>query len=136
MNTYRTLCSREAFQCRNHLLRLDEDSRSARFAARISDNTVRRYCADIDWRNTRIVGYFQDGILRAAVEVLGFNSPSSVAELAFSVEAPFQDKRIGTNLMVRARTFLRDRGVTRSQVFCLLTNRRMRCLASELHNSR
>jgi GNAT superfamily N-acetyltransferase len=92
-------------------------------------------CAAIDWRRTQVIGYFQDGILRATAEISAELShapapSSSAAELAFSVERPLQNSRIGTHLMTRALEFLRGRGVTKGHVICLPANRRMRSIAT------
>ena len=122
---------REAFQFRNHLLRLDSDSRTARFEAFTTDAVIRRYCADIDWSRTRIIGYFRDGVLRAATELCYESGPTpQAAELAFSVERPFQNSRIGSTLMARALILLRNQGVVCGHVNCLQNNRRMRTLAT------
>ncbi len=98
MNAYRPLFRREAFKYRDHLLRLDEDSRTARFAAHVSDATIQRYCTAIDWNISKVIGYFQDTYLRAAAEIRYDSAPSPTnAELAFSVERSFQNSRIGSN---------------------------------------
>ncbi len=131
MDTYRTLFRREVSQYRDHLLRLDEDSRTARFATHVSDNSIQRYCAAIDWPATKVIGYFQDGLLRGAAEIrYDSGSTPTNAELAFSVERPFQNSRIGSNLMSRSLIALRNQGVTKVHVICLLSNRRMRTMAT------
>jgi len=130
MTVFRYLNRTEAYQYREHLLRLDADTRQARFSAVTSDNTIRRYYDDIDWRLIKVIGYFRDGILRGAAEIR--YEPRLLpgeAELAFSVERPFQSSGVGTNLMARALINLRNRGVARGHIVCLLANRRMQRLA-------
>jgi GNAT superfamily N-acetyltransferase len=131
MKSYRPLFRREVSQYRDHLLRLDEDSRTARFAAHVSESTIQRYCTSIDWHCTKVIGYFQDALLRGAAEIRYDSAPSPTnAELAFSVERQFQNSRIGSNLMSRALIFLRNQGITKVHVVCLLSNRRMRTMAT------
>ena len=130
MGTYRQLLSTESNRYQEHLLRLDSDSRYARFSAVTSDDTIRRYCNSIDWRSTKIIGFFKDGMLRGAAEIRYDQRPMpDAAELAFSVEKECQNSRVGTNLMVRALLNLRNRAVTKAHIVCLLGNRRMQKLA-------
>jgi hypothetical protein len=113
-----------------HLLRLDADSRYARFSGTTSDATIRRYVDDIDWHWCNIVGSFHEGKLRGAAEIRYQASlfPKS-AELAFSVEREYQNTRIGTNLMARSLIMLRNRRVDTAHIVCLLSNSRMQKLA-------
>ena len=130
MSTYRQLLNTEAHRYQEHLLRLDADSRYARFSAVTSDDTIRRYCASIDWRCTKIIGFFKDGVMRGAAEIRYDQRPlPDQAELAFSVEKECQNSRVGTNLMVRAILNLRNRAVSKAHIICLLSNRRMQKLA-------
>ncbi len=130
MGTYRQLLSSETGRYQEHLLRLDGDSRYARFSAITSDEVIRRYCESIDWRTTKIIGFFKDGVLRGAAEIRYDLRPMpDQAELAFSVEKECQNSRIGTNLMVRALLILRNRAVSKAHIVCLLSNKRMQKLA-------
>ena len=130
MGTYRQLLSTELPRYQEHLLRLDADSRYARFSAVTSDDTIRRYCDSIDFRNTKLIGFFKDGVLRGAAEIRYDLRPlPDQAELAFSVETGQQNSRVGTNLMVRALLILRNRAVTKAHIVCLLGNKRMQKLA-------
>ena len=134
MTVFRYLHRSEAYQYREHLLRLDAETRQQRFSAATSDNTIRRYCDEIDWGLIRIIGHFHDGILRGAAEIR--YEPRLLpgeAELAFSVEKPFQSGGVGTELMARALVNLRNRGVSRGHIVCLLANRRMQKLAMKYH---
>ncbi|MEI6557390.1 MAG: GNAT family N-acetyltransferase [Rhodospirillaceae bacterium] len=130
MSAYRLLLSIDAGRYREHLLRLDADSRYARFSGTTSDATIERYVEAIDWKWCMIIGYFEDGALRGAGEIRYETAlfPTR-AELAFSVEAGFQNTRVGTNLMARSLIILRNRGVNTAHVVCLLSNRRMQKLA-------
>ena len=130
MGTYRQLLNTEAKRYEEHLLRLDSDSRYARFSAVTSDDTIRRYCNSIDWRTSKIIGFFKDGVMRGAAEIRYDHRPlPDSAELAFSVEKECQNSRVGTNLMVRALLNLRNRAVAKAHIVCLLGNRRMQKLA-------
>ena len=130
MGTYRQLLNTEGPRYQEHLLRLDSESRYARFSAITSDEVIGRYCQNIDWRTSKIIGFFHDGVLRGAAEIRYDLRPlPDQAELAFSVEKDFQNSRVGTSLMVRALLTLRNRAVSKAHIVCLLGNRRMQKLA-------
>lgn len=130
MSAYRRLYKIDADLIRDHLLRLDADSRYARFSGTTSDATIRRYVDAIDWDGGKLIGYLDEGQVRAVGEIRFEKSAAPTeAELAFSVEKPYQNTRIGSSLMSRALIVLRNRGVATAHVVCLLSNRRMQKLA-------
>jgi hypothetical protein len=130
MSAYRYLRSIDANAYRDHLLRLDADSRYGRFSNVLSDKSVKQYVDEIDWTWCKIIGFFGNGALRGAAEIRYERAlfPAS-ADLAFSVETEFQNTRVGTNLMARSLLNLRNRGVNTAHVVCLLTNTWMQKLA-------
>ncbi|CAK0771201.1 N-acetyltransferase [uncultured Gammaproteobacteria bacterium] len=130
MTAYRKLLPTELFRYRDHLLRLDAEDRHARFAGTVSDDSIRRHCKGLDWTNTVVIGYFDQGELRGASE-LRFESGlrPERAELAFSIEKPFQNHGMGASLMRRALTVARNRGIETIDIICLMENRRMQRLA-------
>ena len=88
----RKLWAGEAEIFRDHLLRLDAESRRFRFGSAVSAEFVARY-ADRAFRSGAIIhGCFVDGVLRAAAELypMGDVLPGE-AEAAFSVESDFQN---------------------------------------------
>ena len=130
MSAFRRLYKIDADLLRDHLLRLDGDSRYARFSGITSDATIRKYVDGIDWDWSKLIGYVHDGLLRAVAEIRFEKSAApSEAELAFSVEKAFQNTRIGSSLMSRSLIVLRNRGVATAHVVCLLSNARMQKLA-------
>ncbi len=135
MGIYRTLYRPEAALYLDHLLRLDYESRYARFAGLMTDDAVRKYWSQIDWRCLTILGFFSEGKLRGAAEIRYEPTlfPTS-AELAFSVERAFQSSGVGTLLMRRALVFLANRRIGTARVVCLLDNRRMQRLALKHRN--
>ena len=60
----RKLWSVETDAYRDHLLRLDAESRRNRFNATIADDTVRGYAATARGCDAILHGFFADGILR------------------------------------------------------------------------
>ena len=126
MVVFRKLLSPETPLYLEHMLRLDAESRYLRFGGTVCDEAVQRYYEGIDWRDSSLIGFFRDGVLRGAVELRYQRTPlGRRAELAFSVERPFQNSGVGTTLMRRALIILSNRGVVRADVVCLLRNRRM-----------
>jgi len=127
----RTLWLHERQKLEAHLLRLDEHDRYMRFGGHVSDETLQRYCERIHWWRSHLVGWIDDdGALRAVGEarLLSGGWPRE-AELAFSVEAPYQGQGLGTELFRRLLTYARNRAVGRVYVTSLPTNVKMRRIA-------
>ncbi len=128
--TMRKLWAGETAIFREHLLRLDMESRRLRFGSAVSAEFIDRYTSRA-FRNGAIVqGYFVDGVLRAAAELypLGDVLPGE-AEAAFSVERDFQNHGLGTVLLEHIVLVARNRGIRSLCMNCLLHNRRMQQIA-------
>ncbi|AWU94144.1 GNAT family N-acetyltransferase [Azospirillum ramasamyi] len=130
MPVIRKIIPTELSQYRAHLLRLDKADRYARFAGALSDEAVERHCAAIDWGRTVLLGAFEDGVLRGAVELCGERMlwPDQ-AEFGISVESGLQGKGVGSTLVRRILTVARNRGIRHVHMMCLSGNVRMRALA-------
>ena len=71
---------------REHLLRLDPESRRQRFNGIISERFVERYNSDYTTDGTVVIGYIADGKMRGAAELHPPDPKGSRPEIAFSVE--------------------------------------------------
>ena len=111
---------------RDHLLRLDAESRRNRFCGAIADDIIPNYAATARGGDAILHGFFADGVLRgvADLRILGRE-----AEAAFSIEKPWQSHGVGSALLERCLLAARNRGVKLLQVCCLMENRRMQQLA-------
>jgi RimJ/RimL family protein N-acetyltransferase len=120
----------EADQFRDHLLRLDRDTRRMRFAHGVSDSFITDYAARMNEMGSVVYGYTVDGEIHAAAELrkLGDNWGDE-AEAAFSVEKAYQDKGLGTELMGRVIRTARNRGIQRLYMSCLAENSKMQAIA-------
>jgi GNAT superfamily N-acetyltransferase len=126
----RKLWIREADQYRDHLLRLDADSRRSRFGGAIDDDVVRRHVDGIGALGVVLHGFFVDGVLRGAAELRFLDAPDAdAAETAFSIEKPWQSHGVGSALLERCLLTARNRGIRRLHMTCLADNRRMQQLA-------
>ncbi|PGH53357.1 GNAT family N-acetyltransferase [Azospirillum palustre] len=130
MPVIRKIMPTELPQYRAHLLRLDRTDRYARFAGTLSDEAVERHCTAIDWGRTVILGAFEDGVLRGAIELCGDRLlwPEQ-AEFGISIESELQGKGVGSTLVRRILTVARNRGIRHVHMVCLAENSRMRALA-------
>lgn len=126
----RKLWISEAEDYRDHLLRLDPDSRRNRFAGAVSDQFVRDY-ANLSFGIDAVIhGFFVDGILRGAAELRPIGAPMTrEAEAAFSIEKPWQSHGVGSVLLERTLLAARNRGLKFLHMACLTDNRRMQQLA-------
>ena len=84
---------------RDHLLRLDRDSRRDRFHGFMDDSFIERYAAKCADDGTVIIAYFEDGVVRGAAELHPPDqSPEAQPEIAFSVEACVRRQGVGSIL--------------------------------------
>jgi GNAT superfamily N-acetyltransferase len=115
---------------RDHLLRLDPDSRRSRFAGIVSDEFVHQYAELAFGIDSVIHGFFVDGTLRGAAELRQIGEPlAREAESAFSIERPWQSHGVGSALLERTLLAARNRGVKFLHLACLADNKRMQQLA-------
>ncbi|WP_282027873.1 GNAT family N-acetyltransferase [Ruegeria faecimaris] len=120
----------------DHFLRLDVQTRRARFCGAVDDNGVLSYAQNILRYNSIACGAFVWGQLRGLVELRGlFHSWPSKPEVALSVEAEWQGIGIGDALFRQMYAMAQNRGVRTIQMMCLKENRHMRYLAAK-HNAR
>jgi GNAT superfamily N-acetyltransferase len=120
----------EAEIYRDHLLRLDAESRRNRFAGSVSDEFVHGY-ADLSFGIDAVIhGFFVDGTLRGAAELRPIGLPiAHEAEAAFSIEKPWQSHGVGSLLLERTLLAARNRGLKFLHMACLADNKRMQQLA-------
>jgi GNAT superfamily N-acetyltransferase len=115
---------------RDHLLRLDHDSRHRRFSGAVSDEVVIRHAATAGDLGVVVHGFFVDGTLRGAAELrLHGSMVPREAEAAFSIEKEWQSHGVGTILLERTLLTARNRGIKLLRMDCLADNRRMQQLA-------
>jgi GNAT superfamily N-acetyltransferase len=115
---------------RDHLLRLDHESRHTRFSGAVSDDVIIRHAATAGDLGVVVHGFFVDGILRGAGELRRLGPVfSGEGEAAFSIEKPWQSHGVGTALLERALLSARNRGIRSLHMHCLADNGRMQQLA-------
>jgi len=115
---------------RDHLLRLDRDSRHSRFGGAVSDEFIREYVGSTYQLNVVMHGFFVDGTLRGAAELRPLGPAfAREAEAAFSIETPWQSHGVGSALLDRTLLAARNRGIRILHMACLANNRRMQELA-------
>jgi GNAT superfamily N-acetyltransferase len=115
---------------RDHLLRLDAESRHRRFSGAVSDEFIANHAGSATGLNVVVHGFFVDGILRGAAELRRFGSMLvREGEAAFSIEQPWQSHGVGTALLERTLLSARNRGIKSLQMHCLADNKRMQQLA-------
>lgn len=120
----------EAEAYREHLLRLDPQSRHSRFGGAVSDDFVREYAELAFGIDALIHGFFVDATLRGAAELRPIGSPlTREAEAAFSIEKPWQSHGVGSVLLGRTLLAARNRGIKFLHMACLADNKRMQQLA-------
>jgi GNAT superfamily N-acetyltransferase len=126
----RKLWPTETEKFRDHLLRLDKESRRLRFAHSVSDSFIDDYASRMTEFGSVVYGQIVDGHVRGAAELrrLG-DSWGQEAEAAFSVEKPYQDQGVGTELMGRVVRAARNRGIRRLYMSCLAENSKMQAIA-------
>jgi len=120
----------EAAKYRDHLLRLDPQSRHSRFGGGVSEDFIRNY-VDLSIALEAVVhGFFIDGEMHGAAEMrpLGLRFPRQ-AEAALSIEKPWQSHGVGSALLRQTLLTARNRGIRQLHMACLAENHRMQQLA-------
>jgi ribosomal protein S18 acetylase RimI-like enzyme len=117
---------------RDHLLRLEAEDRQMRFGGYASASLA-AYCEGLAWSHGLLLGYVVAGQVRGLGELklIGNGSPKA-AELAVSVERPFQNRGIGTALLRRLVVSARNRLIDHIHMVCLIENGRAVRMARRL----
>lgn len=127
---FRRLFALDEGAFRAHLKRLSPEDRRFRFGAPASDDFIDAHVDRCDWSEILVLGCEMDGVVRGAAELRPIRHawPAS-AEVAFTVETPFQSHGIGTRLFRRIAILATNRGYRQLYTLCLTQNRRMRRIA-------
>ncbi len=131
--TVRTLRQQEELPLlRDHLLRLDAESRRDRFHGFLDDSFIERYAAKCADDGTVIIAYIDGGVVRGAAELHPPDeSVGALPEVAFSVEASVRRQGVGSILFRKLIAEARSRGYRSLRITTGAQNRAMRALASK-----
>ena len=130
--TIRKLWLTETGPFRDHLLRLDKESRRLRFAHGVSDSFIEDYASRMNDMGSIVFGYVVDNEVRGAAELRKLGDTwGREAEAAFSVEPAFQEKGLGSLLMGRVIQAARNRGLQLLYMSCLAENAKMQSIAKK-----
>jgi GNAT superfamily N-acetyltransferase len=128
--SFRKLLASELPMFREHLQRLDKESRRLRFAHGVSDCFIDDYALRAGDNGSIIYGYFEGSILRAVAELRKLGDAwGHEAEAAFSVEQTHQGRGIGNRLMGLVIRTARNRGVQMLYMSCHADNARIQSIA-------
>jgi GNAT superfamily N-acetyltransferase len=133
MGTVRTLRQQEELPLlRDHLLRLDAESRHDRFHGFLDDSFIERYAAKCAEDGTVIIAYLEGGVVRGAAELHPPDQASdAMPEIAFSVEACVRRQGVGSILFRKLIAEARSRGYRSLRITTGAQNQAMRALASK-----
>ncbi|WP_051469719.1 GNAT family N-acetyltransferase [Chelativorans sp. J32] len=115
---------------RDHLLRLDRESRRDRFNGSIGDAFLKEYARRSFEQGATVLGYVQNGRVLGAAEL--HERPEldpPTGEIAFSVEKELQHRGLGSRLFELLIAHARALGYTRLHVTTHPNNGAMRALA-------
>jgi GNAT superfamily N-acetyltransferase len=129
----RTLSQNEELPLlRDHLLRLDPDSRHDRFNGFLDDSFIERYAEKCANDGTIIVAYMENGMVRGAAELHPPDEATEgLPEIAFSVESCVRRRGVGSVLFRRLISEARWKGYRRLRVTTGAQNQAMRALAGK-----
>jgi hypothetical protein len=126
----RTLTAREMPLLRDHLLRLDAESRRDRFNGATDESFVESYAERCLADGTVVIAYVEhDEVLGAAELHQPDTSADGVPEVAFSVERAVRRKGVGSVLFRRLITEAEGRGYESLRITTGYANEAMRALA-------
>src|SRR5256885_8183413 len=122
----------ELLLLRDPLLRLDPPSRRDRFHGFMDDSFIERYAAKCADDGTVIIAYFENGVVRGAAELHPPDqSPDSLPEIAFSVEASVRRQGVGSILFKKLIAEARSKGYHSLRITTGAQNHAMRSLANK-----
>ena len=133
MGTVRTLRQQEELPLlRDHLLRLDAESRRDRFNGFLDDSFIEHYAAKCADDGTVIIVYIEGGVVRGAAELHPPDrSSAAVPEIAFSVETCVRRQGVGSILFRKLIAEARSRGYHSLRITTGAQNQAMRALANK-----
>ena len=115
---------------RDHLLRLDPESRHDRFHGFMDESFIERYAAKCADDGTVIIAYIEDGVVRGAAELHPPDrSPDAQPEIAFSVEATVRRQGVGSILFKKLIAEARAKVYRSLRITTGAENQAMRALA-------
>jgi GNAT superfamily N-acetyltransferase len=129
----RTLSQQEELPLlRDHLLRLDRTSRHDRFHGFMDDSFIERYAEKCANDGTVIIAYIEDDVVRGAAELHPpEQSPDSIPEIAFSVEASVRRQGVGIILFRKLIAVARAKGYKNLRITTGAGNEAMKALANK-----
>lgn len=129
--TIRTLSPSEMPLLRDHLLRLDRDSRRNRFNGVVDDSFIEAYAAKSARDGTVVVAYLtENGEVHGAAELHQPEASSDfLAEMAFSVELDVRRQGLGSKLFEKVLDAARSAGFERVRITTGSENEPMKALA-------
>src|SRR6476659_4849990 len=132
-SSVRTLSQQEELPLlRDHLLRLDRDSRRDRFHGFIDNSFIERYAEKCANDGTIVIAFFENGEVRGAAELHPPDqSPDSLPEIAFSVEASVRRRGVGSILFRKLIAEARSKGYHALRITTGAQNHAMRALANK-----
>lgn len=115
---------------RDHLLRLDKESRRDRFNGAINDQFLISYAEKCFHDGTSVIGVVENGTVIGAAELHERpDETEPTAEIAFSVEKAWQHRGLGSLLFQRLISGARGLGYERLRVTTHPQNAAMKSLA-------
>jgi len=132
-SSVRTLSQQEELPLlRDHLLRLDRNSRRDRFHGFMDDSFIERYAEKCANDGTTIIAFFENGVVRGAAELHPPDqSPDSLPEIAFSVEASVRRRGVGSILFRKLIAEARAKGYKSLRITTNAQNEAIRTLAGK-----
>jgi hypothetical protein len=131
--TVRTLSQQEELPLlRDHLLRLDHESRHDRFHGFMDDSFIEGYAEKCASDGTIIIAYLEDGLVRGAAELHPPDTSADLQpEIAFSVESGQRRLGVGSILFRKLIAEARARGYRHLRITTGAQNDAMRALANK-----
>src|ERR1700716_1670227 len=115
---------------RDHLLRLDRNSRHDRFHGFMDDSFIERYAEKCANDGTIVIAFFENGVVRGAAELHPPDqTPDSLPEIAFSVEASVRRRGVGSILFKKLIAEAQRNGYRALPITTGVQNQAMRALA-------
>ena len=126
----RKLWHADRYALRDHLMRIEADNNTDHNCCADAGRLISESVDSLDWNQTSFLGVFDGRELRGVIEMSG--TPDGDTSISMSLEASYQNRGLGTQLLDRALVLARSTSTGRLNMACLPGNAKMQSVASKL----
>lgn len=126
----RRLWPADLLALRDHFMRIEADNNDLRVCSQTAGSNIVHSIETLNWDQTTLLGVFEGPALRGVAEIA--DDENGETAISFTLEAHFQNRGLGTQLLDRAMILARSGAKGRIYLACLPGNEKMQDVACKL----